>query len=287
MDTHPHRWIAAIVLGTLLAGCEGTFTIDLSTDGPADPAIADVQANLLGVELRKSDSTVTTLEFRDSESVDLRDLATASTPLRLFTSETLRTGDYTESSPAVRLRGRRESRRCAWDHFSLAARGRQFRCSRLLGRGGRAQLRDVQPRARPAPVAGVRRRHRRVHADTRAAYRSDRRCRAGHGHGRRDLSRGQPVLESGAVYLHKGTGVEPDDLDHAGVEPFATARIVQDVASGGVPTYSLRFLPAGDYTIAFTCRGDADALGANDDVVFSNAQNVSLDDGEAMRLDLG
>ena len=287
MDTHPHRWIAAIVLGTLLAGCEGTFTIDLSTDGPADPAIADVQANLLGVELRKSDSTVTTLEFRDSESVDLRDLATASTPLRLFTSETLRTGDYT----GVRLLFDSEV-----DAKVVDALGSTFPLQLAGGNFAAVDFSVVEDeRSSETFSLALDLRQSLAFDDATDEYTLTPVLRivptvdAAQVTGTVGVTcpAGSPVLESGAVYLYKGTGVEPDDLDNAGVEPFATTRIVQDVASGGVLTYSLRFLPAGDYTIAFTCRGDADALGANDDVVFGNTQNVSLDDGEAMRLDLG
>jgi hypothetical protein len=286
MSTHPHRWLTTIVLGTLLAGCDGTLTIDLSTDGPADPAIADVQANLLGVELRKADSTVTTLEFRDSEPVDLRDLATASTPLRLFTSETLPAGDYTGvrllfdsgvEAKVVDASGTRSSLQLAngnfaavdfsvvedersSETFSLALDLRQS-----LAFDDATDEYTLTPVLRIVPTVDA--------AQVTGAVGVT--CPAG-----------GTLLEGGAVYLYQGADVNPDDLDGAGVEPYATTRIVQDLASAGTLTYSLRFLPAGDYTLAFTCQGDADALGANDDVAFSNTQNVSLDDGEALRLDL-
>lgn len=287
MSTHLHRWIATIVLGTLLAGCDGTFTLDLSTDGPADPAIVDVQANLLGVELRKADSTVTTLEFRDSEPVDLRDLATASTPLRLFTSETLPTGDYTGvrllfdsdvDAQVVDARGAAFPMQLADGNFAEVAFSvvEDERSSETLSLA--LDLRQslafdeatdeytLTPVLRIVPTVDA----AQVTGTVGVT------CPAG-----------STLLEGGAVYLYKGADVDPDDLDGAGTEPFATTRIVQDLALGGVLTYSLRFLPADDYTLAFTCQGDADALGANDDLVFSNTQNVSLDEGEALRLDLG
>ena len=97
---------------------------------------------------------------------------------------------------------------------------------------------------------------------------------------------GSTMLEDGAVYLYQGTNVDPDDLDGAGAEPFATTRIVQDLPSGGALTYALRFLPAADYTLALTCQGDTDALGESNDLVFSNVQNISLGDGESMTLNL-
>ena len=275
------------MLGTLLAGCEGTFTIDLSTDGPADPAVADVQANLLGVELRKADSTVTTLEFRDSEPVDLRDLATASTPMRLFTSEALPAGDYTGvrllfdpgvDAKVVDASGVSSSLQLANGNFAavdfsvVEDKRSSETFSLALDLRQSLAFNDATDEYTLTPVL-------RIVATVAAAQVT--------GTVSVTCPAGSTVLENGAVYLYKGAGVEPDDLDGADAEPFATTRIVQGPTLGGVPTYSLRFFPAGDYTLAFTCQGDADALGANDDVVFSNAQNVSLDDGEALRLDLG
>ena len=97
---------------------------------------------------------------------------------------------------------------------------------------------------------------------------------------------GSTMLEDGAVYLYQGTSVDPDDLDGAGAEPFATTRIVRDPPSGVALTYALRFLPAADYTVALTCQGDTDALGESNDLVFSNVQNISRGDGESMTLNL-
>lgn len=273
------------MLGALLAGCEGTFTADLATDEPADPAIAGVQANLLGIELRKADSTVTTLEFRDSEPVDLRDLATASTPLRLFTSETLPTGDYAGirllfdtavDAEVVDAVGARLPMQIADGNFAAVdfSVAEDERSSETLSLA--LDLRQslafddatgeylLTPVLRSVPTADA----AQVSGTVSVA------CPAG-----------SSLLEGGAIYLYQGADVDPDDLDGADSEPFATTRIVQE-ASGGAPTYALRFLPADDYTIAVTCQGDAETLGTSDDLVFHVAQNVSLDVGEALRLDL-
>jgi len=40
----------------------------------------------------------------------------------------------------------------------------------------------------------------------------------------------------------------------AGAEPLATTRVVDPVIAR--PRYALRFLPAGDYTLALTCNGN-------------------------------
>ena len=286
LNSSLHRWMTAIALGTLLAGCEGTFTVDLGTDGPADPAIADVQANLLGVELRKADSSVTTLEFRDSEPVDLRDLATASTPLRLFTSETLPDGDYT---------GIRLLFDTTVDARVVDALGARFPLQLVAGNFAAVDFSVVEDeRSSETLSLALDLRQSLAFDDGTDEYtltpvlRSVRTADAAQVAGtvRVACPAGSTMLEDGAVYLYQGADVDPDDLDGAGAEPFATTRIVQDLASGGTLTYSLRFLPAADYTLALTCQGDADALGASDGLEFNHTQNVSLDDGEALRLDL-
>jgi hypothetical protein len=40
--------------------------------------------------------------------------------------------------------------------------------------------------------------------------------------------------------------------------------------------YSLRYLPAGDYTLALTCNGYEDELGVDDDLRFRNVTNVRI-----------
>ncbi|MCE3284369.1 MAG: lipoprotein [Steroidobacteraceae bacterium] len=92
-----HRLNAAatLVAGlTLLAGCEGTFTNDLATHPPADPAIAEVRVSLLGLQFELSGGGTRTLDFRDGEPVDLIDFVDGD-PMRMFTDEALDPGDYT------------------------------------------------------------------------------------------------------------------------------------------------------------------------------------------------
>jgi hypothetical protein len=69
--------------------------------------------------------------------------------------------------------------------------------------------------------------------------------------------------------------VTPDDLDGVGVEPFATTSVERSPATTAL-VYSLRFLPAGDYTLALTCNGYEDELGVDDDLRFRNVTNVRI-----------
>jgi hypothetical protein len=49
--------------------------------------------------------------------------------------------------------------------------------------------------------------------------------------------------------------------------------------------YALRFVPARNYTIALTCRGDEELLGESDDLDFQGIDNVEPDDGEVLQHD--
>ena len=90
---------------------------------------------------------------------------------------------------------------------------------------------------------------------------------------------GTSLAEGGAVYLYKGADVEPNDLG-TDVEPYATSG-VSDPSFVGQLSYSLRFLPPGDYTIALTCEGNDDELDSDDDIRFVETANVQLDDAES------
>lgn len=89
-----------------------------------------------------------------------------------------------------------------------------------------------------------------------------------------------------AVYLFEGAGVEPDERDGAGVEPYATTP-VQSV-TGGTPQYRLGFLPAGAYTLALTCDGDReDGIDAASEALeFGPALDIDLDEGETATRNL-
>jgi len=76
-----------------------------------------------------------------------------------------------------------------------------------------------------------------------------------------------------AAYVYMGK-VVPGDFG-SGTEPFSSTRIAYDNASMSY-TYEAAFLPAGDYTIAFTCNTNLDDLGKNDNLVFFDYKNVTV-----------
>lgn len=76
-----------------------------------------------------------------------------------------------------------------------------------------------------------------------------------------------------AAYVYVGN-VTPGDIG-SGTEPFTTTKIAYDNASMSY-VYVAAFLPAGDYTIAFTCNTDLDDLKKNDNLVFFDYKNVTV-----------
>lgn len=87
-------------------------------------------------------------------------------------------------------------------------------------------------------------------------------------------------VRGAAVYLFEGKGKEPDERDGAGVEPYATAPVIQ--ISGSTAIYTLGFLPAGSYTLALTCDGDReDGIDAAAETIeFGEGIDIELDEGE-------
>jgi hypothetical protein len=275
------------VLGllTLLAGCQGEVTMDLGTELPADPNITQVVAYVRGLEFTTSSGTKT-LEFSDSEQIDLLDLADDNGVLRLFTSEELSEGTYT----GVRLLFDEDR---ADDAFVSTGSGTQFPLNFVAGDYASLSFSvednenstdsftllldlrqslsfnddDDEYTITPALRAVETGEMSRIEGDVSVT------CPAG------------DSLERGAVYLFQGNDVTADDIDGAGVEPFATAPVFTST-QGDSFFYALRYLPAGDYTLALSCRGNDEDPATDEDLQFRNAVNVNLDDGETITRDL-
>jgi hypothetical protein len=81
-----------------------------------------------------------------------------------------------------------------------------------------------------------------------------------------------------SVYVYNGHNVTPGDINqksNKNIDPLTTTRIGYDVTTSSY-IYEAAFLPAGDYTIAFTCNSDLDDLDKNDNLKFFNIQNVTV-----------
>ena len=87
-----------------------------------------------------------------------------------------------------------------------------------------------------------------------------------------------------AVYLFTGSGVVPDDVGSA-TPPLATTAVSLDNATG-VYRFKLAFVPAGSYTVAFTCAADDDAADVDDTLVFAPAVNATVAAGQTTTVEL-
>ena len=96
---------------------------------------------------------------------------------------------------------------------------------------------------------------------------------------------GTTLILGGAVYAFAGADVTADDLDGATPEPYATTGVVLNSDSGQF-SYALRFLRAGDYTLALTCRGNEDELGADDELEFGDGVNVTIQADDVLQRNL-
>ena len=272
------------VLGLLLSGCDtATFTSDFATEAPAGSEITGVQVDILGLEFRKADGTTTSLEFSAPEAVDLFDFQEGD-PLRLFTDEELPVGQYV----GVRLLFDEDQ-----DDSVVQTSGREFPL--LLAEGAFATVDfsvEEEERSREALTLMLDLRQSLVLDESADEYTLTPKVRAVR---TEDAARiegavtatcpaGTALSTGGAVYLFSGNDARVDDLDGTGAEPVATTRVV---ASGvGGFRYSLRFLPAGDYTLALTCRGDEDILGVDDELGFRSVRDAAVDDGEVLQRNL-
>jgi hypothetical protein len=275
--------LAVAALGLLLGGCDAQFTADLGTDPPADTGITGVQVNLRGLDFRKDDGTEAKLEFRSGELVDLLDLRDGD-PMRLFTNEDLPVGRYT----GVRLlfdkdEGRNvvttgagktpllladgafaavdfsvEDQKKSGETLSLMLDLRQS-----LGFDKVKDKYTLTPLLRAVPTGDA----ARIEGVVAVTCLS-----------------GTLLNPGGAVYLFSGKNVKPDDLDGANAEPFATTAVVRSGTVG--LRYTLRFLPAGDYTLALACNGNDDVLGIDDDLRFRNVTDVRIGKGDVLLRNL-
>jgi hypothetical protein len=271
-------------LGLLLSGCDPQFTADLTTDPPANPDITAVQVNLRGLEFRQADGDRPTLEFRSGEVVDLLKLWSDPEPLRLFTDEELPAGQYTgvrllfdgdvDQNVVATLENDfplvLEDGDFAAIDFKVEEDGDKQEAFTLmldlrksLRFDGTDEEYTLVPRLRAVRTEDA----ARIEGDVTFS-----------------CPTGTSLGTGGAVYAFQGQDVQPDDLDGLTPEPLATTRVVESLSV--LPRYELRFLPAGEYTLALTCRGDEDLLGVDDSLDFGVIRDVQVDDGEVLERSL-
>jgi hypothetical protein len=267
-------FIAASLFTSSCDDGELTLTADLAVEPPADISLQQVQTTLRGLEFRKSDSSTETLEFTDGESRDLLAI-TASQPLRLFTDEELSDGTYNgvrllfdedQADEALVLDGNGAEQPLVIAQADYTAidltvdedESVDEALTLTLDLRQSLSFDDEEDQYELAPV-----------------LRSVRTEDAGQISGTISAS----CTTAGAVYAFQGE-VEPDDIGSS-TAPYLTSAL-----STVVPTYVVRSLPAGTYTLAVTCDAEDDDPTSDDEIDFTGTQTVELEEGEDLEQDL-
>lgn len=89
---------------------------------------------------------------------------------------------------------------------------------------------------------------------------------------------------SPALYVYEGEDAETGDLGSESA-PLTSLGLTPALGASGVD-YSIGFLEAGDYSIAFTCEADADDPLEDEAVDFRRERNFEIEEGQEARVDL-
>jgi hypothetical protein len=271
--------IAASVSALLLAGCKGSVTVDMASDAPADPQVADVRVELAGLEFERSDGQTEKLEFTAPEAANLTQLASLQNSVRLFTSEELPEGTYT----GVRLLFATEQ-----DASVTLQDGRQYDLTIAEGEYAPVDFTVEEDKtSNEALSLSLDLRKSLVFSDAQDQYTLTPALRSAITDEAAQLTglvsascpAGSSLTDGGAVYLFQGEDVDVDDMGSS-VTPYATSGVFTSSFNGQL-SYALRFLPAGDYTIALTCEGDEDEPSVDNEIVFEASATVRLDETES------
>lgn len=289
------RFVGVLAAALLLAGCEGRVSVDLASDAPADPGIVQVQVPLLGLEFSKTDGSTETLEFEDTEFVDLMDQLEGD-PLRVFTDEELPEGTY----DGVRLLFDTDE-----EGVVTMSDGSEFPIVIVDGEYASVDIAvedsDSSDDSDSSLSSDSSTEEYTLSVDLRQSLRFDddddeytftanlRSVRSEEaaqlsGNVTVDCPGGSSFEEGGAVYLFEGQDEDVVDRD-GDTGPYATTGLKID-AQSGTASYVLRFLPAGDYTVAATCNGNEDDPDTDDDIAFESSDNVQLDEEESLEFDI-
>jgi len=277
----------------LLIACEGELQIRL-TDAPADEATA-VNVEITGVELLTDAGTAETYEFDEPRTINLADLSGGRT-VTLVSDDDTPGGTYSGIRLLINaVAGESDSTITFSDggEFPLVLSN--------AGGGSRSVSRNftVEEDERTALTIDFDLRRSILEpTGTSTDYRLAPRLRlvldddAGTLTGTVDESRltdsdcdnGDNNDVGNIVYVFSGNSATVSDLDNSVDDAITYGAVEMDDVSGEY-TYTVGFLPEGNYTVAFTCQGRLDDPLVQDDIEFSGQTNVSIDAGDTETVD--
>ncbi|HKE96868.1 MAG TPA: DUF4382 domain-containing protein [Povalibacter sp.] len=260
------------------------MTVDLATEAASDPQVTSVMVDVAGLEFQRSDGSSDKMEFATPTRSDLVDFM-QNNPFRMFTDEMLSQGTYTgvrliivkddNSANVFRSDGTQYPLLVADGEYTpidfTVEKNKSSRESLALTLDLRRSLTydagnlqySLTPVLRSVPT-------------DKAAQIS--------GNVAITCPVGTSLATGGAVYLYTGEDVDPNDIGSA-VQPYATTAITTNFLNAQ-PSYTLRFLAAGDYTIAATCNGNDDSPSSDDSVTFIGTGNVQVSEAETATRNL-
>lgn len=275
-------------------GISGTgvtsFNLNI-TDGPVDEASA-VVVEFTAVEVKPEDGESILFEFDEAKSIDLLALQGSASAV-LLEDETLAVGEYTWIRLAVNAEedgvldsyidlpeGRQELRVPSGSQTGLKLQG-----GFTLSEGVEANFTiDFDLRKSLTNPPG------RDSVFLKPSLRLIENTQVGSITGIVDSTLiaeacADASVDAGSVYLYSGSDVTPVDLQDNENDPLTTALVSFSDTSY---TFEFGFIPAGDYTIAYTCTQAADDPESDDlvtnseeeGVYFLQSENVSVTAGE-------
>ena len=279
--------ITATVFSVYLAGCgqggpsTGTLTLDV-TDSPVSGAVSVVVV-FSGVEIQPAEGERINFDFASDREIDLLGL-TGDESETILDGVTLTAGQYNW----IRLKVKAELG--VVDSFIVFEGDLENRISLYVPSGDETGLKLNRPFDVPAGGSAdftidfdLR---KSVHNPEgyedyvlRPTLRIVDNTEVGKIVGTVDASLLDPD-GGNAVYVFEGTDVSPDDIDSNAPEPINTGTV--DKVTG---EYTVGFLTAGDYTVAFTADADLDDPATDDPVTFELPANVTVTAGETTTHD--
>lgn len=84
---------------------------------------------------------------------------------------------------------------------------------------------------------------------------------------------------SPAVYVYQGSDATAGDQGSSNPPYTSTLIRLNTTTTPSTYTYTVSFLPPGNYTLAATCSADEDTVGAASEIILSNTVNVTVQKG--------
>jgi hypothetical protein len=274
--------IALPACALLLAACEAKVTVEL-TDGPVDTADA-VNLEITHVALLTDDNQVVRIALDDASPIDLL-LFQKGQAVRLVDNADIDNGRYVGVALDFASGGSSVERNDGGTIDVITPASRDFapidldidetseetlvidlnlRFSLDENGAGDYVLTPVWRAVRPGEAGTIRGAIAKATVEATG-------CRAG-----------RPAGAGVAVYLFEGTGVTPGD--YIGQPGLIDAARVELDATSTQYEYELHNVPAGDYTLAWTCQADDDDPSADDAVSFEDSDNVTVPAGDTVTV---